>query len=150
MKTTILKVSMVIALVCAVAQLSAQTRAIDATSNNLIEVAIADNDTVTPVGGGYIPIIIQKIPEDSDNQRSLIPIAAAYNNGVVELDFYGNMGTLYTVVVNNTTGERWSEYIDTADGYACMNVFSYNPIGHYTITFRTDNNENFGGGFYVE
>lgn len=152
MKKNLINFILTITLVVAVTLSWANSPTINNYSFDKIEVA--DNDTTnTPPslpGEDFVPIIIRKILKDSDDGRSLIPISALYNNEVIELDFYGNLGTLYVVVNNNTTGERWSEYIDTIDGVALMDVTSYNPSGYYTITFYSDKHGNYGGEFYVE
>ena len=102
----------------------------------------------TDVGDDLQPIVIVKIP--GNDERSLTPISATYNNGTIEFDFYGNIGTLYTVVTNDNTGERWSEYIDTADGYYTMNIATSNYQGTYSLYMYTDDNTTYGGSFTIE
>lgn len=153
MKNSFLKAIIIIALTFAIATVWANNPTINTSYIDMIEIAANDstNTPPNPIGDDNIPIIIKVIPPTNDNNhRTLIPITAIYNNGTIEIDFYGNIGTLYTVVTNNSTSSRWSEYIDSANGYAYMDITSYNPTGHYTIIFYSDTHGTFGGDFYVE
>lgn len=94
---------------------------------------------------GFRPIVVVRIP--SNGERDLLPISAAYVSGTIEFDFYSNIGTLYTVVTNESTGERWSEYIDTADGFYTMNIATQYYQGVYSVTMNTENNITYGGSF---
>lgn len=104
-------------------------------------------DTIEPLGD-IIPVIIDKVPKDY--MRTLAPISAIYNKGILELDFETNLGTVYVVVTNNTTYERWSDYIDTSLGNISFDLYTQNPYGYYNVMIYTDNNGNFGGDFIVQ
>lgn len=117
-------------------------------NNSPINIASADTS------GGFkpikepIPIIVR--PINDDNHRSLVPISATYFDGSIELDFYSNLGTLYIVVVNSSTGERWSEYVETSEGYATIDISTAYYTGTYTINMYTQSSTYYTGTFVVE
>lgn len=102
----------------------------------------------TGSGGDIIPIVVVVIP--SDDERSLPPISATYDNGTIDFEFYANIGTLYTVVTNESTGERWSDYIDSAEGFYTMNIATQYYQGAYSITLNAKNNKTYGGNFTLK
>lgn len=116
-------------------------------SEVISSIEVSANDTLKPIDEP-IPIIIKKIPADKD--RSILPLSATYFDGSIELDFYSNLDTLYIVVVNSSTGERWSEYVETSEGYATIDISTAYYTGTYTINMYTQSSTYYTGTFAVE
>lgn len=117
------------------------------TTPELSTVSATDSTEVNPLPP--IPIVVRQVPSN-DDQRSIIPIDITYDDKELEFEFYANLGTVYVVVTNNTTYERWSDYIDTSLGNISFDLYTQNPYGYYNVMIYTDNNGNFGGDFIVQ
>lgn len=115
--------------------------------SEVISIEVSANDTLKPIGDSF-PIIIRQVPPN--DQRTLLPLSATYFDGSIELDFYSNLGTLYIVVVNSSTGERWSEYVETSEGYATIDISTAYYTGTYTINMYTQSSTYYTGTFVVE
>ena len=113
---------------------------------NHLSVSCADGDTIIPIPP--IPIDLGGI--NKNGERSLPPIAGTYYNGEIELDFFANLGSLHVEVVNNSTGECWSEYVDSANGFATVDVSTSRYCGLYYITIYTNSNTKYIGEFLIE
>lgn len=95
------------------------------------------------------PITIRPGGESSSNIRpripAFIPITGLYDNGRVILDFIEEIGTLNISVANQSTGEMYFDYCDSADGHFEMEISA--SKGNYLLTIQTENGTIYYGDF---
>ena len=77
--------------------------------------------------------------------RSLTPIRGIYINGVLELFFTANLGTVIATVTNTTTGEMWCESGNSNDGVLSVEITP--TPGNYSVTIETENGDIYLGMF---
>lgn len=96
------------------------------------------------------PITIHK-GGGNDNQitrprtPAFIPITGLYDSGRVILDFIEEIGNLSITVANQSTGEMYFEYCDSADGHFEMEITP--SKGNYLLTIQTENGTVYYGDF---
>lgn len=76
---------------------------------------------------------------------AFIPITGLYDNGRVILDFIEEIGTLNITVTNQSTGEMYFDYCDSADGHFEMEISA--SKGNYLLTIQTENGTIYYGDF---
>lgn len=76
---------------------------------------------------------------------AFIPITGLYDNGRVILDFIEEIGTLNISVANQSTGEIYFDYCDSADGHFEMEISA--SKGNYLLTIQTENGTIYYGDF---
>lgn len=76
---------------------------------------------------------------------AFIPITGLYDNGRVILDFIEEIGTLNITVTNQSTGEMYFDYCDSADGHFEMEISA--SKGNYLLTIQTENDTVYYGDF---
>lgn len=76
---------------------------------------------------------------------AFIPITGLYDNGRVILDFIEEIGTLNISVANQSTGEMYFDYCDSADGHFEMEISA--SKGNYLLTIQTENGTIYYGDF---
>lgn len=76
---------------------------------------------------------------------AFIPITGMYDNGRVVLDFIEEIGTLNITVANQSTGEMYFDYCDSADGHFEMEISA--SKGNYLLTIQTENETTYYGEF---
>lgn len=76
---------------------------------------------------------------------AFIPITGLYDNGRVILDFIEEIGTLNITVANQSTGEMYFDYCDSADGHFEMEISA--SKGNYLLTIQTENGTIYYGDF---
>lgn len=95
------------------------------------------------------PIIIRPGGESSEPFRprtpAFIPITGMYDNGHVVLDFIEEIGNVSVTVANQSTGETYFEYCDSADGHFEMEITP--SKGDYLLTIQTENGTTYYGNF---
>lgn len=77
--------------------------------------------------------------------RSLTPISGIYTNGVVELYFAADLGTVIATISNTTTGEMWCESSNSNDGVLSVEITP--TPGNYSVTIETENGDIYLGMF---
>ena len=105
------------------------------------------DDPTTPPAVLIPPVIIPINPPGGDNgnnHRSLSPISGMYIDGVVELYFIEDMGSVSVTVISDM-GDSW--YID-GDSQDNLLIIPITPqTGAYTITISTQSAGLFTGKF---
>ena len=95
------------------------------------------------------PITIRPGGESSSNIRprtpAFIPITGLYDDGRIILDFIEEIGTLNITVENQSTGEMYFDYCDSADGHFEMEISA--SKGNYLLTIQTENGTIYYGDF---
>lgn len=95
------------------------------------------------------PITIRPGGESSSNVRpripAFIPITGLYDDGRVILDFIEEIGTLNITVANQSTGEMYFDYCDSANGHFEMEISA--SKGNYLLTIQTENGTIYYGDF---
>lgn len=76
---------------------------------------------------------------------AFIPITGLYDDGRVILDFIEEIGTLNITVANQSTGEMYFDYCDSADGHFEMEISA--SKGNYLLTIQTENETTYYGEF---
>lgn len=76
---------------------------------------------------------------------AFIPITGLYDNGRVILDFIEEIGTLNISVANQSTGEMYFDYCNSADGHFEMEISA--SKGNYLLTIQTENGTIYYGDF---
>lgn len=101
----------------------------------LVFVASGVFATTSMEGPVNIPIKPIKIPT-WPRPRQIVEtiIEAYYSDGAITIVFAEDMGDVTVVVINETTGESWS---DSIDGYGCEVINISDDEGYYTITIHT-------------
>lgn len=94
--------------------------------------------TIRNGGGNESQITRPRIP-------AFIPITGLYDNGRVILDFIEEIGTLNITVANQSTGEMYFDYCDSADGHFEMEISA--SKGNYLLTIQTENGTIYYGDF---
>ncbi len=79
--------------------------------------------------------------------EEFVPVAGLYDNGRVILDFIEDIGTVCVTVANQSTGETYFDYCDSADGHFEMEVSTSN--GGYLLTIQTENGTIYYGNFVL-
>lgn len=74
-----------------------------------------------------------------------IPVIGLYDNGRVVLDFIEDIGTVGVTVANQSTGETYFDYFNSADGHFEMEVSTSN--GEYLLTIQTENGTMYYGNY---
>lgn len=82
--------------------------------------------------------------------RTLLPISAYQTAGGVDLQFAEDLGMAVVTVVNQTTGEQWLDYVDTAAGYAHIDTTTSEPAGAYLIYIELEDGSTYWGEFLRE
>lgn len=93
--------------------------------------------TIRP-GGGSSEHVRPRTP-------AFIPITGMYDNGHVVLDFIEEIGNVSVTVANQSTGETYFEYCDSADGHFEMEITP--SKGDYLLTIQTENGTTYYGNF---
>ena len=98
-----------------------------------------------------LPITIRPGGESSSNIRprtpEFIPIIGLYDSGRVILDFIEEIGNLNITLVNQSTGEMYFDYCDSADGHFEMEITP--SKGTYLLTIQTENETTYYGDFVL-
>lgn len=94
--------------------------------------------TIRNGGGNESQITRPRIP-------AFIPITGMYDDGRVVLDFIEEIGTLNITVANQSTGEMYFDYCDSADGHFEMEISA--SKGNYLQTIQTENETTYYGEF---
>lgn len=81
--------------------------------------------------------------------RTLLPISAYQTADGIDLQFAENLGMAVVTVVNQTTGEQWLDYVDTAAGYAHIDTTSSEPAGAYLIYIELEDGSTYWGEFTI-
>ena len=105
------------------------------------------DDPTTPPAVLIPPVIIPINPPGGDNgnnPRSLSPISGMYIDGVVELYFIADMGSVSVTVISDT-GDVW--YIDGDSRDYLLTIPITPRAGAYTITISTQSAGLFTGKF---
>lgn len=76
---------------------------------------------------------------------AFIPITGLYDDGRVILDIIEEIGTLNITVANQSTGEMYFDYCDSADGHFEMEISA--SKGNYLLTIQTENETTYYGEF---
>ena len=76
---------------------------------------------------------------------AFIPIIGLYDNGRVVLDFVDDIGTLCITVANQSTGEMYFDYCNSADDHFEMEIST--SKGDYLLTIQTENGTTYYGNF---
>lgn len=76
---------------------------------------------------------------------AFIPIIGLYDNGRVILDFVDDIGTLCITVANQSTGEMYFDYCNSADDHFEMEIST--SKGDYLLTIQTENGTTYYGNF---
>lgn len=82
--------------------------------------------------------------------RSLSPVVAYLAIDGVDLQFTEDLGMAVVTVINQTTGEQWLDYVDTATGYAHIDTSTPNPTGVYLIYIELEDGSSYWGEFLRE
>lgn len=94
------------------------------------------------------PPIPNPDPEvDKLKPRSLSPISGVYVDGVVELYFAADVGSVSVTVSSSTTGNMWSEESESCDGLILVNI-GHAP-GSYVVNIDTETAGSFVGQFTI-
>lgn len=76
---------------------------------------------------------------------AFIPIIGLYDNGRVVLDFTDDIGTLCITIANQSTGEMYFDYCNSADEHFEMEISA--AQGDYLLTIQTENGTTYYGNF---
>lgn len=95
--------------------------------------------------GTQLPLPPIDEPEIEPEPRSLSPISGIYVDGVVELYFAADVGSVSVTVSSSTTGNMWSEESESCDGLILVNI-GHAP-GSYVVTINTETAGSFVGQF---
>ena len=101
----------------------------------------------------YIPIPGPTPPPDSDpdpedpKPRIPSPISGVYANGVVDIFFAADLGSVTVTVTSIATGTMWTEDADSCDGVVSVNIGR--APGSYTINIDTETAGSFVGQFTI-
>ena len=87
------------------------------------------------------------IPPSTLEPRSLSPISGIYVDGVVELYFAADVGSVSVTVFSSTTGNMWSEESESCDGLILVNIGR--APGSYVVTINTETAGSFVGQFTI-
>ena len=103
---------------------------------------IGDDDVVTiPINTGESEV------NKKNNPRTLLtsPISCIYSNGSFIFSFYEMFESITIQIVNISTGEQWSNYMEYSESSVRIpastnsgiyNIFIYTEDGYYTGVFR--------------
>lgn len=113
-------------------------------SATTLSAAISQDDIKTT------PIIIRTGGGDEGQHTrprtpAFIPVTGMYDNGHVVLDFIEEIGNVSVTVANQSTGETYFEYCDSADGHFEMEITP--SKGDYLLTIQTENGTTYYGNF---
>ena len=86
----------------------------------------------------------QKAPRTPDYGSDIM---AYYQDGVIYLQFAYDMGEVEISVINETTGEQWSQIDDSAFGF--VTVPTSTSAGDYYITIVTLDGSCYSGSFSI-
>ena len=102
-------------------------------------------DVPNPIG---TPLPFEPIPNPGQLEpRSLSPISGIYVDGVVELYFAADVGSVSVTVSSSTTGNMWSEESESCDGLILVNI-GHAP-GSYVVNIDTETAGSFVGQFTI-
>lgn len=87
------------------------------------------------------------IPPSTLEPRSLSPISGVYVDGVVELYFAADVGSVSVTVSSSTTGNMWSEESESCDGLILVNIGR--APGSYVVNIDTETAGSFVGQFTI-
>ncbi len=76
---------------------------------------------------------------------AFVPINGLYDDGRVILDFIDEIGHISVTVANQSTGETYFEYCDSAEGHFEMEITP--SKGDYLLTIQTENGAIYYGNF---
>lgn len=98
------------------------------------------------------PILFRPVPPISDSElepkpRTLSPISGVYANGVVDIFFAADLGSVTVTVTSTTTGTMWTEDADSCDGVVSVNIGR--ALGGYIINIDTETAGSFVGQFTI-
>ena len=103
------------------------------------------NPPQTPPTPINIPIGPYNPKPEEIKPRGITPISGIYTNGVLELCFAVDMGTVIATVTNTTTGEMWCESGNSNDGVLSVEITP--TPGNYSVTIETENGDIYLGMF---
>lgn len=126
-----------IASICSLMLVFSATVLSAATSKDEIKTAPI---TIHKGGGNGNQITRPRTPE-------FIPIIGLYDSGRVILDFIEQIGNLSITLVNQSTGEMYFDYCDSADGHFEMEITP--SKGTYLLTIQTENETTYYGDFVL-
>lgn len=95
-----------------------------------------------------IEIIIHKEqPKNAPRSVQLPQIVCIYDSGHILMQFTRDIGSVAITVTNQTTGEQWFDFADSADGYA--SIYTSDTEGDYNIFIETDSGSTYSGSFFL-
>lgn len=106
---------------------------------------IPQNPPQTPPTPINIPIGPYNPKPEEIKPRGVTPISGIYTNGVLELCFAVDMGTVIATVTNTATGEMWCESGNSNDGVLSVEITP--TPGNYSVTIETENGDIYLGMF---
>lgn len=108
----------------------------------------SDNESPHPSEGLPTNLPIEPIPNPEQlKPRSLSPISGIYVDGVVELYFAADVGSVSVTVSSSTTGNMWSEESESCDGLILVNIGR--APGSYVVNIDTETAGSFVGQFTI-
>ena len=75
------------------------------------------------------------------------PISGVYANGVGDIFFAADLGSVTVTVTSTTTGTMWTEDADSCDGVVSVNIGR--ALGGYIINIDTETAGSFVGQFTI-
>ncbi len=115
-------------------------------SHKSIASTYLDGDNSDPKS---VPIVVE---ESAKNiyRSPLVPFEMYYQSGEIRVDAYYDIGLLSVLVVNATTGESWSETVDTAFGTTSVDIYSTHQNGNYELYITDERGNNYRGNFSLQ
>ena len=97
--------------------------------------------------GTQLPLPPPDQPDKDPRPRTLSPISGVYANGVVDIFFAADLGSVTVTVTSTTTGTMWTEDADSCDGVVSVNIGR--ALGGYIINIDTETAGSFVGQFTI-
>lgn len=106
-------------------------------------------EDTTPPPPTNVPINPPIVPPNPEQlkPRSLSPISGLYVDGVVDIYFMTDMGTVSVTVLCTATGNMWCENGESRDGIISLAIGS--AAGAYTVIIETQTAGTFSGQFAI-
>ena len=97
--------------------------------------------------GTQLPLPPPDQPDKEPRPRTLSPISGVYANGVVDIFFAADLGSVTVTVTSTATGTMWTEDADSCDGVVSVNIGR--APGSYIINIDTETAGSFVGQFTI-
>ena len=105
---------------------------------------LTDNPVPVPLWPGAPLPPINK-PGIDPKPRIPSPISGVYANGVVDIIFAADLGSVTVTVTSTATGTMWTEDADSCDGVVSVNIGR--ALGSYVVNIDTETAGSFIGQF---